>query len=411
MNILVLAFACEPKRGSEEGVGWNWSINLAKHHNVYVITRGQEKPYIDKYIKETRIENPKFYYFEDEGLMHFVDKKIPMGFRCYYRWWQGQIVEMAKVIIKQHNIDIIHQLTYNEYRTPGKLYNMGIPFVWGPIGGGHEYNAILKNGYFRKMDVFKEVVRKMLNHRYLKNKDVVRAIEISAEILVADPATYSILPKTREYRKLLEAAYYPDRNDIKIYENRDYKKIRLMYAGVMIPRKGLKIIIDALGESSFRDFELILIGDGIDKPLLEKLVRQYGIEDNVKFLGKLSYDEVNNYYDWADLFLFPSMRDTSGNVVLEAMSHGTPVIALNHNGVSEMITSESGDLIEIESYEQIKKDYVTTIKKYQLDRSLLETKGHAARERLEQVYSWSHVMDVIDSVYQKIKDNQGVEAE
>ena len=405
MNILVLAFACEPNRGSEEGIGWNWSINLAKHHNVYVITRGQEKPYIEKYISETGIENPRFYYFEDAGFMHFIDKKIPMGFRTYYRWWQSQIIEIAKNIIKEHNIDIIHQLTYNEYRTPGKLYDIGIPFVWGPIGGGHEYNPILKNGHFRKLDVVKEIIRKHLNHRYLKDKDVVRAIETSAEILVADPATYSILPKTREYRRLLEAAYYPDRNGIKSFENRNHEKIRLMYAGVMTPRKGLKIIIDALGESSFRDFELIFIGDGIDRPLLEKLSDHYGIKENIKFLGKISYDEVNCYYDWADLFLFPSIRDTSGNVVLEAMSHGTPVIALNHNGASEMITSETGDLIDIKSYEQIKKDYVEIIKKYQVNRELLEIKGRAARERLEQVYSWSHVMDVIDMVYQKVKKN------
>ncbi len=403
MNILVLAFACEPNRGSEEGVGWNWSINLAKHHNVYVITRGQEKPFIEKYISETGLQNPKFYYFEDAGLMHFIDKKVPMGFRIYYRWWQSQIVGVAKEIIREYHIDIIHQLTYNEYRTPGKLYDMGIPFVWGPIGGGHEYNPILKEGYFRIVDVFKEIVRKKLNYRYLKDKDVVNAIEKSAEILVADPATYSILPKTRKYGRLLEAAYYPDRNSIKSYANRNHEKIRLMYAGVMTPRKGLKIIIDALGESSFRDFELIFIGEGIDCPLLKKLIKKYGIQENVRFLGKLSYDEVNNYYDWADLFLFPSMRDTSGNVVLESMSHGTPVIALNHNGASEIITTESGDLIKIESYKQIKKDYVETIKKYFENRELLEIKGRAARERLETVYSWAHVMEVIDKVYQNVK--------
>ena len=112
----------------------------------------------------------------------------------------------------------------------------------------------------------------------------------------------------------------------------------------MQPRKGLKLIIDALGESSFRDFELIMIGDGAERKKLEALVKKYGMDDNVTFTGKLSYDEVNNYYDWADLFLFPSLRDTSGNVVLESMSHGTPVIALNHNGASEMITPECGEL-------------------------------------------------------------------
>ena len=78
----------------------------------------------------------------------------------------------------------------------------------------------------------------------------------------------------------------------------------------------------------------------------------------------MAYDEVNNYYDWADLFLFPSLRDTSGNVILEAMSHGTPVIALNHNGASEMITLECGELIDIKSYKQVKQEFVSLIIKY-----------------------------------------------
>lgn len=404
MNILLLAFACEPNKGSEEGVGWNWAVNLAEKHNVFVITRGQERPFIEEYISENSIENIEFYYFEDyDGVMHFIDKKVPMGFRTYYRWWQKKIVPIAKEIIKSKKIDIIHQLTYNEYRTPGKLYNCGLPFVWGPIGGGHEYNPVLQEAYFRKTDVLKEIVRKYINHVYLHNRDVLGAIKHAAKILVADPATYAILPKTREYVRLLEAAYYPQRNPIKIFSSQGQNSaIRLMYAGVLTPRKGVKIIIDALGESSFRDFELIIIGEGIDRPKLEKLTKYYKLEDKIKFLGRQSYNEVNKYYDWADLFLFPSLRDTSGNVVLEAMSHGTPVIALNHNGASEMITPESGDLIDIESYSQIKLDYVSIIQKYYLDKKILEKKGIAARKRLEMVYSWDRVMGVIDGIYMDI---------
>ena len=403
MNILLLAFACEPNRGSEEGVGWNWAVNLAKKHTVYVITRGQEKPLIDSYLAKNPIKNLHFYYFEDAGIMHFIDKKVPFGFRIYYKWWQKKIVPIAEEIICKVKIDIVHQLTYNEYRTPGKLYLLDIPFVWGPIGGGHEYNPVLRNAHFRTSDVFIEVIRKKMNHRYIHDKDVCGAIKKAATILVADPATYAIMPKTRVYDRLLETAYYAERNGIKEF-NKDCgeTKIHLMYAGVMTPRKGLKIIIEALGESEFRDFELIMIGDGKDRLLLEKMVKKYRLQENVKFLGQVSYDEVNKYYDWADLFLFPSLRDTSGNVVLEAMSHGTPVIALNHNGASEMITNESGELIDIVSYEQIKRDYVNVIKKYYSNRALLEEKGRAARKRIEDVYTWEHVMDVIDCVYDRI---------
>lgn len=402
MNILLIAFACEPNKGSEEGVGWNWAINLAKKHKVYVITRGQEQEFIEKNSTKEERENIEFFYFEDKAFMHIIDKKIPYGFRIYYKWWQKKIVPIAERIISEYNIDIIHQLTYNEYRTPGKLYEMGIPFVWGPIGGGHEYNPKLKEAYFSVFDVLKEIIRKKMNHWYLREKDVVGALKKASSVIVADPATLSILPKNRVYERLLETAYYSERNEIKNYsELSSSKKIHLLYAGVMQPRKGLKIIFDALGECDFRDFELVMIGEGSERKKLEKLAHKYGMDANVRFTGKLAYDEVNNYYDWADLFLFPSLRDTSGNVILEAMSHGTPVIALNHNGASEMITLDCGELIDIKSYKQVKQEFVSLIIKYYKNRELEEQKGLLARKRVEEVYSWERTMCFIDSIYRK----------
>jgi hypothetical protein len=82
-NILLSAFVCEPNRGSEEGVGWNWTVNLAKHRKVYVIVRGQEQQYIESYLREHPIDNLKFFYYEDSGLWHFIDKKIPYEFQLY----------------------------------------------------------------------------------------------------------------------------------------------------------------------------------------------------------------------------------------------------------------------------------------------------------------------------------------
>ena len=173
-----------------------------------------------------------------------------------------------------------------------------------------------------------------------------------------------------------------------------------------MPRKGLKLIFDALGESDFRDFDLVMIGEGSERRKLENLVYKYGLDANVTFTGKLSYDEVNSYYDWANLFLFPSLRDTSGNVILESMSHGTPVIALNHNGASEMITPECGELINIESYEQIKQDFISLVLKYYNNPELEMQKGLLARERVEKVYSWEKTMCFIDSVYKKVIEKE-----
>jgi glycosyltransferase involved in cell wall biosynthesis len=299
---------------------------------------------------------------------------------------------MVRKTVKSYDIDIIHHITYNEYRTPGKMYTIDIPFVWGPLGGGHVYKKELRHAHYRIKDIFLEIIRKVINYGVVYfSSDLEKAVKTAKSIIIADPETFKMMPKSRKYTRLLEKAYYPERNAIKIYDKKpNQSTILLLYAGELILRKGVKLLIEALGESNFRDFHLDIISQGKDKELLKKSVKKYQLGRQVEFLGKLSYDEVNARYDNADLFLFSSLRDTSGNVVLEAMSHGVPVITLNHNGVSEIVTPETGELIEIISYDQIKSDFVDAIKKYYFDRALLEKKGRLARNRIEKVYSWGH---------------------
>ena len=76
-------------------------------------------------------------------------KKMPNGIFLYYKRWQKEIFSLAKNIVNEHDIDIIHHITFNEFRTPGKLYKINKPFVWGPIGGGQFCNPIFRKAYFR----------------------------------------------------------------------------------------------------------------------------------------------------------------------------------------------------------------------------------------------------------------------
>lgn len=120
------------------------------------------------------------------------------------------------------------------------------------------------------------------------------------------------------------------------------------------------------------------------------------------FLGALSYDEVNSLYDNADVFVFTSLRDTSGNVVLEAMSHGLPVIAINHHGVGEIVTDETGVLIDPVSYESVKQGFLRAIEQYAQNPYLMEKHGIAGRKRLETHYSWENNAKVLQDIYGRI---------
>lgn len=401
VKILISAYACEPNKGSEPGVGWNWSLELSKKYKVYVITRSNNKVVIDSFLQKNPNDNIKFFYYDLPTYMKKI-KKIPNGIYLYYNSWQKKILPLAKQITSEYDIDIIHHITFNEFRTPGKLYKIDKPFVWGPIGGGQLYNPIFKQAFFRKSDILKEKFRNLLNLSYIRySKDIKNAVDKSSCILIADQSTEKIMPKIRRYDRLLETAYNCTGNYVKKY-NSQKEKIELIWVGGIWPRKGLKLLIDALGSSDFNKYNLTIIGDGNDIKLCENLVCKYRIEDRIKFVGKVDFNEINEYYKNADLFIFSSLRDTSGNVVLEAMAHCLPVIALNHHGVGEIVTKNTGSLIDVTNYDQIKKDLIFSIKKYSENFDLRKEHGENGQKRLKDIYSWEKNISVISNIYDKV---------
>ena len=406
MKILFSAYACEPNKGSEPGVGWNWATRMAKCCDVVVITRSNNRTAIEQALQKEQIRNIKFYYFDVPGALLKYKNKIPAGVPLYYKHWQKHVLGFAKEIQEKEKCDIIHHITYNEFRTPGELCSLDAPFVWGPIGGGQLYNPVFRQAYFRKVDLLFEVFRNYCTvYAASRSKAIENVKSKAAAIVIADCSTEKLLG-VKNARRLFETAYDINRNQIKPKFSKS-GPIHLLWVGNIIPRKGLKFLIEALGESSYRNFELSIIGSGKDKEKCVELVEKYKLDSYITFYGKRSYEEVNNLYDAADIFLFTSLRDTSGNVVMEAMSHGVPTIAFNHHGVSEIVTSDTGTLIELTEYDSMKKSFVAAIVEYDDNRTLLEEKGRKARIRIEEQFSWDYNVEAMQNIYHDILERRG----
>lgn len=109
--------------------------------------------------------------------------------------------------------------------------------------------------------------------------------------------------------------------------------------------EGLVALKERIGE----DFKLLVIGRGPQREDMEKLVEERGLGDNVEFLGSLPNEELNAYYAAADLFLFSSKTETQGIVILEAMAGRTPVVALDANGVCDVVRNGVNGFLTDES--------------------------------------------------------------
>ena len=191
IRVLISAYACEPNKGSEPGVGWNWALQMAKMDEVYVITRSNNRKVIETFLQKHPVEHLHFYY-HDCATWKRKMKKLPNGIFVYYKMWQKEILPIARKIVEDEKIDIVHHITFNEFRTPG----------------GQFYNPIFKDAYFSRKDINKEKLRNFINRFYLIfSSDIKAAVKKANTILIADQSTESIMPKSRKYVRLLETGY------------------------------------------------------------------------------------------------------------------------------------------------------------------------------------------------------------
>ena len=125
----------------------------------------------------------------------------------------------------------------------------------------------------------------------------------------------------------------------------DPSKPVVLFAGWLIPRKRVDILIDALPYSE--DAQALIVGDGPLRSELKKQAAEAGVANRVAFVGKKNPEDVVKYFSAADLLCLPSEREGWANVMLEAMACGVPVVARAVDGALELITSEkAGRLVE-----------------------------------------------------------------
>lgn len=120
------------------------------------------------------------------------------------------------------------------------------------------------------------------------------------------------------------------------------KKYLFCTVARLAKEKNLEFIFRALAmrkQEEGSDFRLAIVGDGPYKPQLLKMAERLDIREEIIFVGKVPNAQVKNYCKAADLFLFASLSETQGIVLLEAMATGTPVLAVKASGVSDVVVN------------------------------------------------------------------------
>jgi glycosyltransferase involved in cell wall biosynthesis len=308
------------------------------------------------------------------------------------QFYQRSIV---RNLIRTKAIDLIHQPIPISPRFPSALFSMGIPLVIGPLNGGMDYpEAFRKNESLisRAAVAFLQLFTDAGNNLLPGKKQ-------AAVLLVANERTRNALPRGVRGRVI---EMNENGVDTSAFHNREpHHPVRtnplFVFVGRLVDWKALDIAIRALAEVPSADLEVI--GDG---PMLETwktLAREVGVAERVRFLGSQTQPQYALRLQESVGLLLPSLYESGGAVVLEAMATAKPVIATRWGGPLDYLDSSCGILVAPHSYEALVTGFAQAMRKLIDHPDLAKAMGTAGRERAVRDFDWQRRIDAMVGIY------------
>lgn len=398
ISVLINAYAVSPDHGSEQGMGWNWIINIAKYCTVHIITEGEWRRNIEEALNEIPYKNRmKFYYIPvSEKIRQMCWNQGDWRFYYYYHNWQKLALKKAKDICKNTQISIIHQLNMIGYREPGLLWRIrDIPTVWGPVGGFGSIPYNFSKEYGLKF-VAKQTIKNLINKVQIYQPNVYRAIKSSTLILAATKEAQISLQNFRNDSVVL---LNETGSDTKIEQDRDFNShiLRIIWVGKHDPRKALPLALDTM--RNLKDFKIELHIIGVDKSTVNPFLLD-GLKD-VYFYSWIPHNEVQEYFKKCHILLFTSLHEGTPHVVIEALSNGLPVVCHDICGQGDVVNETCGIKVPMINPRQSVEEFTNALLMLYKNRDLLSQLSCGAYRCAREI-SWEKKTQVLISYYDKL---------
>ncbi len=421
LKILAVAYACNPSKGSESGVGWGWVNAIAANHDVTVITADYNAAEIEKYEKERQdpaFNRPRFLYVKNRPWhyrpcaiwLQIEDSFAKPLMNIAYQDWLRCAFENARREIATSHYDLIHLVTYVGWRFPGTFYKLGVPFVWGPIGG-------MKNTPWRLFPIlgFKGALyygaRNVINSAQLSTlqgpRRALRAAgagviaatsEIQAELWNRFGTKSRVISEVGPPQLEAENPKPRDKND----------PFKICWSGQHLPGKALHLLLRAAARlpKDLR-FSLEILGDGPYCRDWRSLAIRLKIDEHCHWHGWLSRDQSLAVMRESHVFVITSIKDLTSTVAVEAISLGLPVITLDHCGFADLVTEDCGIRISPRSTKQIVSELVKAVCTLYWDESMRTRLAQGAIRR-SCAYSWRVKMEALTEIYRATVASSGL---
>lgn len=413
LKVLLVMEQCNPDWASVPLVGYNFYEGIRERVNATLVTHARN----EKALEKVRRDHEIAYIYESEPLKKYYGAVARLTSRGGINWplqhalsypvygeFNRQVYRRFARRVMQKAYDVVHVMTPILPRYPVKLISAcrEVPFLLGPVNGGvpfpEGFQEVARKE-FAQFNFLRAFTRLLPGYeRTYQRADRVLSgstytLEMLRNLFRMDPERISLFPENGIAAEFIREA-----------RPRKGKRLHLLFVGRLVPYKGADMVVEAirgLPEGVRKDVRFTIVGDGPEKKHLEELAADLGVGPWVDFVGWVAQKETLQYYQNADVFCFPSVREFGGAVALEAMASGLPCIVVDHAGLGEYVTSSTGCKIEPVSREYVIEKLIENIQLLHDNESLRYKMAQNAVERVRE-FEWRAKAQQMVRIYEDV---------
>lgn len=406
-KLLMVASTISPRWGSEGAVGWNWLVNVPDNYSTTLLTskecasevrwgiaNGQAAPTL------SRIEEPASSWTYAPG-SRFVAR---INEWAKFRFNLRAMHSCASHMKRKGELDVVHQTTIASWMGGMPFTSMGIPTVWGPLGGGEPFPWRYANQTSFLSCAF-EAGRSLATAAARISRRVLHDVREVDVIIVTNRQTEELLRSLGRTKPIVKQPMVIRRSRYETVrraaESKRKAPIKMISSGSVEGRKGLSLTIRALSKLKHLGvpIDFTVTGNGMELSKLRNLVTECGLGGCVHFETNLDSDAYLHRLAESHIFCFPSLRDNSPVALLEAMAAACVPIVLDNGGPSETVDETCGFVLPLESPEKTIERMARNIRHLMENAPLRMRLARTAQAKVADCFLDDNLASVMDHAY------------
>lgn len=415
-TVLLSAYQCAPGMGSVSQIGWEWYSRLAGRLPVTLVTHirnrlaleqaGAPLPHTEVVYVDTEWFAGPLYRLASRLFPRSEHPRFLISSLDFFVYDQMALRTLRKLLKQGKTWDWVHQPTPVSPLAATTLHRLGLPVVLGPWNGGlkspNNFPEIMaaESGWLypiRRLGRLADWLSGSSRHARL--------------LLTATATTRADIPERyrTKCRDMLENGV-----DLDVFRASPWpeppgngRPLRVLFVGRLLPFKGVAMLLEAVARIR-RDIpvQLDVVGSGPEEAALRTQAAALSIGDCVAFAGALPQAEVAQCLSKTHVFCLPSVRESGGAVLLEAMAAARPVIALDYGGPAEIVDAEVGALIPAAGWSAVVEGLADALADAYRNLDSWRRRGLAGRARVEQRYSWPAKIEAALALYRECLESK-----